>query len=71
MNRAEITMSVINELKDTQERDVDFLFGQLADCVRDSDRRDVVRSFRRQLIVVASETAQDRFAAIQEDARHG
>jgi len=63
MNQAEVTMSVIGDMRADEDRDIDFLFLQLASCASDRERRDVVRSLRRQIIVVAAEYAQTKVAS--------
>lgn len=53
------TIAVMQKLQESEDRDVDFLFTQLADCNSDSARREAVKSLRRQIIVVAAEMAQE------------
>lgn len=58
----ESAMATVYEcLSETEERDVDFFLGFWAQCVSDQQRRDLIKSFRRQMICVSAGEALTRF----------
>lgn len=47
-------------LSGTEDKDVDFFLDLWKQCVNDQQRRDLIKSFRRQLICVAAGEALTR-----------
>ena len=61
---AELAIHVLNELKDSEERDVDFFLVQWRHCVNPDQERELIKSFRRQMLVVAAHIAVEEPAPV-------
>jgi hypothetical protein len=51
---------VYHSFSETEEKDVEFFLGIWRQCVDEQQRRDLIKSFRRQLICVAAGEALTR-----------
>lgn len=47
-------MLVYSSMADTEEKDVDFFLSLWRQCADEAQRRDLIKSFRRQMICVAA-----------------
>ncbi len=54
---ADKLIHTINALKDTEDRDVSFCLFELDQCTAPQQKRDFIKSFRRQIIVCAADAA--------------
>lgn len=57
---ADKLIDVLQSLKDTEDRDVEFFRTQWRHCVSDEQERDLIKSFRRQMLTVAAHVALER-----------
>lgn len=57
--------NVYSSFSETEEKDVDFFLNLWEQCVNEQQKRDLIKSFRRQMICVAAGEALTRqeFAA--------